>query len=348
MENYGALKAACETVVDEVYGDRGASVRAGPDRRAVRPDRPVHVLAAADRRRRRRARPGRPVSAGAVRRRPRSRRVARAARARQGPAASSTRRGRPSRSRSRSSSSVPPPRSGRTRASSGSTSRRCWRQTSQPWTELPLWLPGDEYAGMARSDTRRGARRRPHVPPARGDGASTRSPGIARSRATARRSPGRRSAASWSRAHDRTPRRSRPPARQARAAARVYDRATIEAILDEALVCHLGFEVDGQPYVIPTLHARIDDRLYVHGSAASRMLRHAASELRVCVTVTLLDGLVLARSVFNHSINYRSVVVLGIARGSSRTTRSATRCTRSPSTSHRVAGRKRGSRPTRS
>ena len=93
----------------------------------------------------------------------------------------------------------------------------------------------------------------------------------------------------------------------------VYDRATIDAILDEALLCHLGFEVDGQPYVIPTLHARIGDRLYVHGSAASRMLRHAASGVRVCVTVTLLDGIVLARSVFNHSINYRSVVVLGTA-----------------------------------
>ena len=93
----------------------------------------------------------------------------------------------------------------------------------------------------------------------------------------------------------------------------VYDRETIDAILDEALVCHLGFEIDGQVYVIPTLHARIGDRLYVHGSAASRMLRHAASEVRVCVTVTLLDGLVLARSVFNHSINYRSVVVLGAA-----------------------------------
>lgn len=93
----------------------------------------------------------------------------------------------------------------------------------------------------------------------------------------------------------------------------VYDRETIDAILDEALVCHLGFDVDGQPYVIPTLHARIGDRLYIHGSAASRMLRHAASGMRVCVTVTLLDGLVLARSVFNHSINYRSVVVLGVA-----------------------------------
>jgi uncharacterized protein len=91
----------------------------------------------------------------------------------------------------------------------------------------------------------------------------------------------------------------------------VYDRETIDAILDEALVCHLGFAVDGQPYVIPTLHARIGDLLYVHGSAASRMLRHAASDARICVTVTLLDGLVLARSVFNHSIDYRSVVVLG-------------------------------------
>ena len=91
----------------------------------------------------------------------------------------------------------------------------------------------------------------------------------------------------------------------------VYDRETIDAILDEALVCHLGFAVDGQPYVIPTLHARVADRLYVHGSAASRMLRHAASDVRICVTVTLLDGLVLARSVFNHSIDYRSVVVLG-------------------------------------
>ena len=93
----------------------------------------------------------------------------------------------------------------------------------------------------------------------------------------------------------------------------VYDRATIEAILDEALLCHLGFEVDGQPYVIPTLHARLGDRLYVHGSAASRMLRHAATGVPVCATVTLFDGLVLARSVFNHSVNYRSVVVFGTA-----------------------------------
>jgi nitroimidazol reductase NimA-like FMN-containing flavoprotein (pyridoxamine 5'-phosphate oxidase superfamily) len=92
-----------------------------------------------------------------------------------------------------------------------------------------------------------------------------------------------------------------------------YDRATIDAILDEALLCHLGFQVDGRPYVIPTLHARVGDRLYVHGSAASRMLRHAASGMPVCATVTLFDGLVLARSVFNHSVNYRSVVVFGTA-----------------------------------
>jgi nitroimidazol reductase NimA-like FMN-containing flavoprotein (pyridoxamine 5'-phosphate oxidase superfamily) len=92
-----------------------------------------------------------------------------------------------------------------------------------------------------------------------------------------------------------------------------YDRETIDAILDEALYCHLAFAVDGQPYAIPTLHARVGDTLYVHGSAASRMLRHASSGFRVCATVTLLDGLVLAKSVFNHSINYRSAVVLGEA-----------------------------------
>jgi nitroimidazol reductase NimA-like FMN-containing flavoprotein (pyridoxamine 5'-phosphate oxidase superfamily) len=92
-----------------------------------------------------------------------------------------------------------------------------------------------------------------------------------------------------------------------------YDRETVDAILDEALVCHLGFEVDGQPYVIPTLHARVGDRVYVHGSAASRMLRHLAGGAPVCLTVTLIDGIVLARSVFNHSINYRSVVLLGTA-----------------------------------
>jgi uncharacterized protein len=93
-----------------------------------------------------------------------------------------------------------------------------------------------------------------------------------------------------------------------------YDRATIDAILDEALICHLGFAVDGQPFVIPTIHARDGDVLYVHGSPGSRMLRNAKQGLDICVTATLLDGLVLARSVYNHSMNYRSVVVLGRAR----------------------------------
>ena len=93
----------------------------------------------------------------------------------------------------------------------------------------------------------------------------------------------------------------------------VYDRARIDEILDAALICHLGFERDGQPYVIPTLHARIGDLLYVHGSAASRTLRALAEGIPACVTVTLLDGIVLARSVFEHSMNYRSVVVLGTA-----------------------------------
>ena len=94
----------------------------------------------------------------------------------------------------------------------------------------------------------------------------------------------------------------------------VYERDSIEAILDATLVSHIGFVADGQPYVIPTLHARIDDRLYLHGSAASRMLRVLEKGAAVCVTATLVDGLVLARSAFHHSINYRSVVVLGEAR----------------------------------
>jgi uncharacterized protein len=92
-----------------------------------------------------------------------------------------------------------------------------------------------------------------------------------------------------------------------------YDRATIDAILDEALVCHLGFVDSGQPYVIPTLFARLGDDLYVHGSSASRMLRTLDGGVDACLTVTLIDGIVLARSIFNHSINYRSVVVLGRA-----------------------------------
>jgi uncharacterized protein len=93
-----------------------------------------------------------------------------------------------------------------------------------------------------------------------------------------------------------------------------YDRATIDSILDEALICHLGFLVEGRPFVIPTIHARDGETLYVHGSPASRMLRAAKAGVDICVTVTLLDGLVLARSVYNHSMNYRSVVVLGRAR----------------------------------
>lgn len=93
----------------------------------------------------------------------------------------------------------------------------------------------------------------------------------------------------------------------------VYDRETAYQILDEGLVCHVGFVIDGQPYVIPTSYARGGDNLYVHGSVASRMLRHLKEGLPVCITVTLLDGLVLARAIFNHSMNYRSVVVLGKA-----------------------------------
>ena len=93
-----------------------------------------------------------------------------------------------------------------------------------------------------------------------------------------------------------------------------YSRSTIDAILDEALIAHLGFAVDGQPYVIPTLHARVGEVVYVHGSSASRAIRGLTGGLSACLTVTLLDGLVLARSAFHHSMNYRSVVVLGEAR----------------------------------
>jgi nitroimidazol reductase NimA-like FMN-containing flavoprotein (pyridoxamine 5'-phosphate oxidase superfamily) len=93
----------------------------------------------------------------------------------------------------------------------------------------------------------------------------------------------------------------------------VYDRETVYRILDEGFLCHVGFVVDGQPFVIPTSYGRKEDSLYIHGSAASRMLRQLKESVPVCLTVTLLDGLVLARSVFNHSMNYRSVVVLGKA-----------------------------------
>jgi nitroimidazol reductase NimA-like FMN-containing flavoprotein (pyridoxamine 5'-phosphate oxidase superfamily) len=90
-----------------------------------------------------------------------------------------------------------------------------------------------------------------------------------------------------------------------------YDRATVDAILDEGLVCHVGFVDQGQPFVIPSAYARMGDRLILHGSAASRMVKVLADGAPACVTVTLLDGLVLARSGFHHSMNYRSVVVLG-------------------------------------
>jgi uncharacterized protein len=93
----------------------------------------------------------------------------------------------------------------------------------------------------------------------------------------------------------------------------VYDRAAAYKILDEGFICHVGFVVDGQPFVIPTGYGRAGDNLYIHGSAASRMLRTLDEGVAVCVTVTLLDGLVLARSIFNQSMNYRSVVVLGTA-----------------------------------
>ncbi|MEO9224369.1 MAG: pyridoxamine 5'-phosphate oxidase family protein [Acidimicrobiales bacterium] len=93
-----------------------------------------------------------------------------------------------------------------------------------------------------------------------------------------------------------------------------YDRRTIDAILDEAPICHLGFVADGQPFVIPTVHARHGDTVYVHGSPASRMLRTLKDGVDACLTVTLVDGLVIGRSAFHHSVNYRSVVVLGRAR----------------------------------
>jgi hypothetical protein len=94
----------------------------------------------------------------------------------------------------------------------------------------------------------------------------------------------------------------------------VYDKAEVYSILDAGYVCHVGFVADGQPCVMPTGYARAGDRLYIHGSPASRMLRALEGGADVCVTVTLLDGFVLARSAFHHSMNYRSVVVFGRAR----------------------------------
>ena len=93
-----------------------------------------------------------------------------------------------------------------------------------------------------------------------------------------------------------------------------YDRESLDEVLDEALICHVGFIADGDPYVIPTIHARDDDTIYFHGSPASRMLRLMEGGAEVCVTATIIDGIVAARSVFHHSMNYRSAVVLGTAR----------------------------------
>jgi nitroimidazol reductase NimA-like FMN-containing flavoprotein (pyridoxamine 5'-phosphate oxidase superfamily) len=92
-----------------------------------------------------------------------------------------------------------------------------------------------------------------------------------------------------------------------------YDRDLIDGIIDEALSCHVGFAIDGRPWVIPTIHARIDDRLYLHGAVANHMLRSLSGGVEACVTITLIDGLVLARSAFHHSMNYRSVMVFGNA-----------------------------------
>ena len=93
----------------------------------------------------------------------------------------------------------------------------------------------------------------------------------------------------------------------------VYDRQLVYGILDEGFICHVGFVVEGQPFVIPTGYARVDEQLFIHGSQVSRMLRTLSSGIDVCVAVTLVDGLVLARSAFHHSINYRSVVMFGRA-----------------------------------
>lgn len=93
----------------------------------------------------------------------------------------------------------------------------------------------------------------------------------------------------------------------------VYDRELVYRILDEGFICHVSFAVDGQPFVIPTGYARIADQLYIHGSQVSRMLRTLSSGIDVCIAVTLVDGLVLARSAFHHSVNYRSVVIFGRA-----------------------------------
>jgi nitroimidazol reductase NimA-like FMN-containing flavoprotein (pyridoxamine 5'-phosphate oxidase superfamily) len=131
--------------------------------------------------------------------------------------------------------------------------------------------------------------------------------------------------------------RAEPPSERTRvrrlAERGVYERSEIDTILDEALICHLAYVKDGEPRVIPTIHARVGDTLYVHGSNASRTLRSTKGGAPVAAEVTLLDGLVLARSAFHHSMNYRSVVVYGRAREVPTRQRSSTRSARSSNTS---------------
>ncbi len=93
-----------------------------------------------------------------------------------------------------------------------------------------------------------------------------------------------------------------------------YDKSVIYRIIDEALICHVGFVENNQPFVIPTIHGRVDDNIVLHGSRVSRLLKHIESGNEVCIAITILDGLVLARSVFHHSMNYRSVVLFGKGR----------------------------------
>ena len=93
-----------------------------------------------------------------------------------------------------------------------------------------------------------------------------------------------------------------------------YDKATVFSIVDEALICHVGFTSEGQTFVIPTIHARVGDTLYFHGAVVNRMLKHVQEGNRVCITVTLVDGIVFARSVFHHSMNYRSAMIFGKGR----------------------------------
>jgi uncharacterized protein len=122
-----------------------------------------------------------------------------------------------------------------------------------------------------------------------------------------------------------------------------HDLGLIHAILDEGLVCHVGFAADGQPYVLPTTYARMGGRLVLHGSLSNRMLRTLASGTPACITVSILDGLVLARSAFHHSMNYRSVVILGTAREVE--DREAKRAALEAIVEHVAPGRSREARP---